>query len=145
MSFQCHHPGLPSKTMHILQPLDTAVFRSLAVYYATITTSVWLLKPNHRLNIANYVPIFREAYTKVMTPENILASFKRTGIYPLGQEVLATVCRAAPDTAYRPLSPCYLHQMIYQHRQHHGWVCPFPTCHQHGSCWCDQCRNSTDV
>ena len=31
--------ALPSKTMHILQPLDTAVFRSLAAHYATITTS----------------------------------------------------------------------------------------------------------
>ena len=44
--------ALPSKTMHILQPLDTAVFRSLAAHYATFTTSVWLMKPNHRLNIA---------------------------------------------------------------------------------------------
>ena len=53
--------ALPSKTMHILQPLDTAVFCSLAAHDATITTSVWLLKPNHRLYIADFVPIFRDA------------------------------------------------------------------------------------
>ena len=53
--------ALPSNTMHILQPLDTAVFCSLAAHHATITTSVWLLKPNHCLNIADFVPIFRDA------------------------------------------------------------------------------------
>ena len=37
--------ALPSKTMHILRPLDAAVFRSLAAHYATITASVWLLSP----------------------------------------------------------------------------------------------------
>ena len=80
--------ALPSKTMHIFQPLDMAVFRRLAAHHATITTSEGLLKPNHRLNIADFVPIFRDAYTKAMTPESILASYKQTGVYPLGQELL---------------------------------------------------------
>lgn len=80
--------GLPSKTTHVLQPLDRSVFSSLATHHQKVSAAARLLKPDHRLILGEFVPIFTEAYNKAVTPVTNLASFKTTGIYPFNRNAI---------------------------------------------------------
>ena len=80
--------ALPSKTTHLLQPLDRAVFSSLAEHHQSVSATARLLKPDHRLSLADFLPVFTEAFHKSVTPSNILASFKITGVYPLRRDAV---------------------------------------------------------
>eukprot|EP00117_Sycon_ciliatum_P007845 scpid84590/ scgid10797/ len=75
--------ALPSKTTHVLQPLDKAVSSSLGQHYQSVSAAARLVKPDHKLTIGHFPKIFTEACVKAVTSANILASFKQTGISPL--------------------------------------------------------------
>lgn len=80
--------ALPSKTTHLLQPLDKTVFSSLAAQHQAVSAAARLLRPEHIIKLSDFVPIFTEAFHKSMTPSNILTSFRITGICPLDRNAI---------------------------------------------------------
>ncbi|XP_065188306.1 uncharacterized protein LOC135819081 [Sycon ciliatum] len=79
--------ALPSKTTHILQPLDKTVFSAMGAHHQSTSAAARLLKPSHSLALSDFLPIFADTFTKSVTPANIMAaSFKVTGVYGLRTE-----------------------------------------------------------
>ena len=77
---------LPAHTSHLLQPLDVSIFGPFKNFYYSECTS--FMRDNIGRNITKYdmCAITCRAYLRAMTPMNIIAGFKKTGIYPLSKE-----------------------------------------------------------
>lgn len=66
----------------MMQPLDKTVYGPFKKFYATAMKG-WMADNKGRpLNIYNVPYLVAKAYPKAMTPENIMAGFKATGIFP---------------------------------------------------------------
>lgn len=84
---------LPSHTTHYLQPLDRAVFKSVKHYFYTACAK-WLTNhPNRKLTRIQFGELLSETWGKAATPENAIAGFRATGIYPFN-------AYAIPDYAF---------------------------------------------
>ncbi|XP_063221784.1 uncharacterized protein LOC134530668 [Bacillus rossius redtenbacheri] len=84
---------LPSHTTHYLQPLDRAVFKSLKHHFYT-ACSKWLTNhPNRKITRIQFGELLSETWGKAATPENAIAGFRATGIYPF-------IVDAIPDYAF---------------------------------------------
>ena len=82
--------AMPSKTTHLLQPLDRNVFSSLAAQHHAISVAVRFLWPEHTLTLKHFVPIFTEAFQNSVTPANILASHRITGVSPINRQAISS-------------------------------------------------------
>lgn len=84
---------LPSHTTHYLQPLDRAVFKSVkSNFYASC--QLWMKNnPGRRITRYQFGEILQMCWGKSATPENAIAGFRSTGIYPFNP-------RAIPDHAF---------------------------------------------
>ena len=79
---------LPPHTSHMLQPLDVGCFGPFkSAYYSEC--SLWMARQRGEV-ITKYImcEIACKAYSKTMTPANILASFRKTGISPFKSDVV---------------------------------------------------------
>ncbi|KAH9292571.1 hypothetical protein KI387_042243, partial [Taxus chinensis] len=79
---------LPSHTSHKLQPLDISVFSPFKTYFRA-ERSKWMTENRYaevkRFELAE---LASRALQKALTPSNIIAGFKRTGIWPLNYDAL---------------------------------------------------------
>ncbi|KAH9291763.1 hypothetical protein KI387_043047 [Taxus chinensis] len=79
---------LPAHTSHKLQPLDVSVFSPFKTYFRA-ERSKWMAENKcadvKRSDIAE---LASRALKKAQTPSNIIAGFKRTGIWPLNYDAL---------------------------------------------------------
>lgn len=77
------HPHTSAK----LQPLDVGIYSPFKSYYNAAMES-WLLKnPGKPVTIYDLAELIGIAFTKAMTPTNIINSFKKTGIYPFDRDI----------------------------------------------------------
>ena len=79
---------LPPNTSHMLQPLDVGCFGPFkSAYYSEC--SLWTARQRGEvITKYNMCEIACKAYSKTMTPANILASFRKTGISPFKSDVV---------------------------------------------------------
>ena len=81
---EVHLLCLPSHTTHILQPLDVGVFKSFKTNFSTKARSKYFLKnPGRVVTIDVLASLVAEAWPNAFTAVNIMAGFKKTGVYPL--------------------------------------------------------------
>lgn len=94
---------LPPHSSHKLQPLDLTVFGPFKSYYNT-AVDTWLLQnPGTPMTIYNIAACVGEAYIKAITPANIIAGFKRSGIVPLNENVFTDADFLPSQVSDRPL------------------------------------------
>lgn len=86
---------LPSNTTHELQPLDKSVFRSFEHYWDEEVLQFWVRNPERRITRLRFGELLSKVWPKAMSPTNLAAGFRATGIYPFNKDIL-------PDSAYAP-------------------------------------------
>lgn len=78
---------LPPHCSNKLQPLDVTVFYSFKAFYNASVDS-WLLNhPGVPLNIYGIAGCVGQAFQRSMTPMNITAGFRKTGIFPFDRNI----------------------------------------------------------
>src|SRR5260221_137976 len=87
---------LPSHCTHALQPLDVVLFSPLKQSWAAAVTE-------HEFNGKsvtkdNFIKVYSSAHLHAFTKANILAAFRKTGIYPFNPLVImkAQIVRVCP-------------------------------------------------
>ena len=78
----------PPHTTHFIQPLDKTVFGPLKVYWREQCRRFMAKDPGRVIKRADFGEIFSAAWYEAMTPKNITAGFRATGIYPLNRRAI---------------------------------------------------------
>lgn len=86
---------LPSNTTHELQPLDKSVFRSFEHFWDEEVLRYWVHAPERKITKGRFGHILSAIWPKAMSPENLMAGFRATGIYPFNPS-------AIPEVAFAP-------------------------------------------
>ena len=74
---------LPSHTTHVLQPLNVGVFSSFK-HHVGLALNTLLRSSEGRVPTSEDIPaILSEAWSKSMTPVNLMSEFRKSGIHPL--------------------------------------------------------------
>ncbi|WAR25274.1 hypothetical protein MAR_010978 [Mya arenaria] len=76
---------LPPHTSHVTQPLDVGCFGPLKSFYYSECQIFMRKNPGMQLNRYNVAAISGKAYNKGVSPQNLISSFKRAGIYPMNR------------------------------------------------------------
>ncbi|KAF2898949.1 hypothetical protein ILUMI_07210, partial [Ignelater luminosus] len=74
---------------HGMQPLDVSVFGPFKSYYNAAVDSWMLRNPGIPMTIYQVAECVGEAHPKAFTTANIIAGFKKSGIYPLNRSVFS--------------------------------------------------------
>ena len=78
---------LPPHTSHLLQPLDVAVFGPFKTFYNSECSLFMRRNIGQTITRFNMCDIACKAYSKAMTPANIQAAFRKTGIHPYDKTI----------------------------------------------------------
>lgn len=95
--------SFPPHTTHRLQPLDRSVFGPFKKYFFAACDRWMTSNAGKTISIYDIPPILKEALPTALTPTNILAGFKSTGIAPYNPDIFSEadfLCSAVTD---RPL------------------------------------------
>ena len=69
--------------MHLLQPLDVGVFKSLKAHYYKACKKYLAENPGRVVTSEVIASLLAVAWPQAHTPLNIMAGFKKSGVYPL--------------------------------------------------------------
>ncbi|KAF2885440.1 hypothetical protein ILUMI_20720 [Ignelater luminosus] len=94
---------LPPHCSHRMQPLDVSVFGPFKSYYNAAVDSWMLRNPGIPMTIYQVAECMGEAHPKAFTPANIIAGFKRSGIYPLNRSVFSEADFLNASVTDRPI------------------------------------------
>ena len=78
---------LPPHTTHVMQPLDRGCFAPLKVSWRQICHQFIAKNPGKTESQYNLCRLFSQAWSKAFSIENIVSSFRVTGVYPLDRSV----------------------------------------------------------
>lgn len=83
----------PSHSTHIFQGLDVVIFSALKRCWTEARDN---FERNKRVRVskANFLSIYAEAHEKALTPENIRAAFRKTGVVPFDPTVVTPAMMA---------------------------------------------------
>jgi hypothetical protein len=86
----------PPHSTHRLQPLDVSLFNPLSNFYSQNLDS-WLLRSYGTCNMSkrHFWALFKPAFDAAFTKDNIASGWKKTGLYPLDQEVVLSQVRVS--------------------------------------------------
>lgn len=73
---------LPPHTTHEAQPLDVGVFSSLKSQWTNVCHDYFHKNPGKVITKFNFNLVFSQAWLKALVPSNIIAGFKKSGVYP---------------------------------------------------------------
>lgn len=73
--------------------MDKSVFAAFESYWDDEVLLFWTNKPNHTINKTSFGLMFSKVWPKAASPNNIIAGFRATGIYPYDPNII-------PDTAF---------------------------------------------
>ena len=76
---------LPPNTTHLTQPLDKGIFGPLKLAWRRLCHDFHARNPGRVITRYDFSPLFSEAWIESMTPKNILAGFRVTGVHPLNR------------------------------------------------------------
>lgn len=79
---------LPAHTSHILQPLDVGIFAPFKGYYYRKCASFMTENMGRSVTKYEMTEIACKAYLRAMSPSNIVAAFKKTGICTLDRDAV---------------------------------------------------------
>lgn len=79
---------LPPHTSHLAQPLDRGSFSPLKSYWKQACHKFHTDNPMRNITSYDFVGLFAEVWASAMTINNIVASFKVTGIYPFDRSAI---------------------------------------------------------
>ena len=79
---------LPPNTTHLTQPLDKGIFGPLKQAWRRVCHEFVTRNPGRVITRYDFSPLFSEAWIEAMTPKNILAGFRVTGVHPLNRSAL---------------------------------------------------------
>lgn len=74
---------LPAHCTHVLQPLDVGVFKAFKSYFSKACSRYMSNNPGRVITPDKLASLVGEAWPHAFTPVNVMAGFKKTGIYPL--------------------------------------------------------------
>ncbi|XP_071575010.1 uncharacterized protein [Temnothorax nylanderi] len=94
--------SFPPHCSHKLQPLDRTVFGPFKKYVNSACDAWILNNPSRTMNIYNIPEIVAVAYPLAMTPTNIQAGFKCTGIFPYNKDIFSDLDFAPSFITDRP-------------------------------------------
>uniref|UniRef100_A0A1X7VAM0 DDE-1 domain-containing protein n=1 Tax=Amphimedon queenslandica TaxID=400682 RepID=A0A1X7VAM0_AMPQE len=80
---------LPSHSMHILQPLDVGVFKSLKAHFNKECRDFLYSNPGKKIRSKNLESLLSLAWPKALMPTNVMKGFKQCGIFPLNPGVIS--------------------------------------------------------
>ena len=80
--------ALPPNTTHLTQPLDKAVFGPLKMCWRKVCHNFIVKNPGMHITKVNFSYVFSEAWIQALTPKNIMAGFRTTGIYPFNRNAI---------------------------------------------------------
>ena len=73
---------LPPHTTHECQPLDCSLFGPLKAHWRQTCHAFYQENPGQVISKLNFCRIFKPAWLKSVTPENIIGGFKKAGVFP---------------------------------------------------------------
>jgi hypothetical protein len=73
---------LPAHTSHVLQPLDVGCFGPFERIYSSVCHKFMRDNCGQSITRFNVCALGSKAYSQALSPNNLQASFRRTGIYP---------------------------------------------------------------
>lgn len=77
----------PSHTTHIYQGLDVVIF-SVLKRRLSQERDVWVRKYMKEITKENFLEIYGHAHIETLTPENVRAAFRKTGVHPFDPTVV---------------------------------------------------------
>ena len=93
---------LPPHTSHRLQPLDKSVYGPFKAYQNQAADGWMRSHPGKKISIYELPQIINEAFLSAMTPRNIIAGFRATGIYPCNRNIFSDADFAPASLSDRP-------------------------------------------
>ena len=78
---------MPAHLSHLLQPLDVACFSPLKRLYSDGISALARNRINH-ISKETFLPVFKAAFSKALTAENICAGFRGAGLVPHNPEAV---------------------------------------------------------
>lgn len=94
---------VPPHSTGKLQPLDVGVFGPFKTAYNKAVDSWMMRNPGKTFSIYEVASCVKEAHMKAMTPANICAAFKATGIFPFNRDVFTDLDFAPSEVTDRPI------------------------------------------
>jgi len=95
--------ALPPNATHIVQPLDRGCFAPLKVAWKQECHEFYTKNPGRFVTRLEFSRLFAKAWYKAMTAQNIISSFKVTGVYPFNREVICNAPNMEPKyTIFKP-------------------------------------------
>ena len=79
---------LPPHTTHESQPLDVGVFAPLKAHWSKVCHEFYQKNPGNVITKFNFSSLFSQAWYAAITPLNIMAGYRRAGVYPLNPEAV---------------------------------------------------------
>ena len=79
---------LPPHTTHLAQPLDKSIFSPLKTYWSQECQNYLAMNPGKVVTRQVFSQIFSKAWFRGMTPKNVIAGFKATGVFPLDRSAI---------------------------------------------------------
>jgi hypothetical protein len=78
--------GYPSHSTHVYQGLDVVIFGAFKHNWSDVRDH-WE-RAGKSVDKTTFLQIYAEAHFKTLSPENIKAAFKKTGVIPLNRDVI---------------------------------------------------------
>jgi len=77
----------PAHTTHVLQGLDVVVFATVKQCLSEERND-WERQTGEKISKTNFLGIYGQAHLRALTPDNIKASFRKTGVWPFDPSVV---------------------------------------------------------
>jgi hypothetical protein len=85
---------LPPHSTHRLQPLDVSLFSPLATAYTKELNNLLFISTGYiSMSKRMFYGMFKVAWAKAFTKENIISAFAKTGIWPFNPEIVMAAIR----------------------------------------------------
>ena len=94
--------SLPPHASHMIQPLDKGFFGPLKSAYSQDCDKWMISNPGRVITQRDICSIFRSAYERIATLEEVKNSFKAMGIHPFNPDVSSTRISKASVVTHRP-------------------------------------------
>ena len=91
---------LPPHTTHVCQPLDCSLFKPLKEHWKQECHKFYQKNPGSIISKFKFCKIFQPVWLKAIAPTNIVAGFKKAGIFPLSRNVVLEACVEGDESKY---------------------------------------------
>ena len=102
MEHDCIILCLPPHTTHESQPLDVGVFAPLKVHWSRVCHDFYQNNPGKIITKFNFSSLFSKAWYQAITPLNIMAGYRKAGVYPYNPKALAITEPAEKSSSDTP-------------------------------------------